>query len=150
MAIFEPRPWVNRFGKMSIFRLAELLVFIAQKGVFSFYNIEKDILLGDIAQKKKLEKWPFLHQNHEQTPLKNCQFFDFLTSCFYSQDRRFCVLEYRETHFPGLYCLRKKLEKWTVLDENHGLIPLEKCQFSNLLNFLILQPRQAFFRSRIS
>ena len=29
MAIFRPKPWVNPFGKMSIFRLFELLVFIA-------------------------------------------------------------------------------------------------------------------------
>ena len=28
-AIFGPKPWVNPFGKMSIFRLFELLVFIA-------------------------------------------------------------------------------------------------------------------------
>ena len=35
-AIFGPKPWVNPFGKMLIFGLFELLVFIAQKGVFSF------------------------------------------------------------------------------------------------------------------
>ena len=29
MAIFGPKPWVNPFGKMSIFRLFELPVFIA-------------------------------------------------------------------------------------------------------------------------
>ena len=29
MAIFGQKPWVNPFGKMSIFRLFELLVFIA-------------------------------------------------------------------------------------------------------------------------
>ena len=29
MAIFGPNPWVNPFGKMSIFRLFELVVFIA-------------------------------------------------------------------------------------------------------------------------
>ena len=29
MAIFGPKPWVNPFGKMSIFLLFELLVFIA-------------------------------------------------------------------------------------------------------------------------
>ena len=29
MAIFGPKPWDNRFGKMAIFRLFELLVFIA-------------------------------------------------------------------------------------------------------------------------
>ena len=29
MAIFRPKPWVNPFGKMPIFRLFELIVFIA-------------------------------------------------------------------------------------------------------------------------
>ena len=29
MAIFGPKPWINPFGKMSIFRLFELVVFIA-------------------------------------------------------------------------------------------------------------------------
>ena len=36
IAIFGPNPWVNPFGKMSIFRLLELRVFIALKGVFWF------------------------------------------------------------------------------------------------------------------
>ena len=36
MANFGPKPWVNPFGKMSIFPLFELLVFVASKGVFSF------------------------------------------------------------------------------------------------------------------
>ena len=29
MAIFGPKPWVNPFGKIAIFRLFELPVFIA-------------------------------------------------------------------------------------------------------------------------
>ena len=94
-AFFGPKPWVNSFGKMSIFRLFELLVFIAQKGVFLLWNIVRDFFLTYIAKKKKLEKWPFL-------------------------------------------------------DQNHGLNPLEKCQFFHFLDFLFLQPRKAFFRSRIS
>ena len=82
MAIFGPKPWVNPFGKMSIFRRFELLVFIAYKGVFSFYNSVKDIFLAYIAFKNKLEKWPFLDQNHGLTPLEKCQFFDFLNFLF--------------------------------------------------------------------
>ena len=34
--MFGPKPWVNPSGKMSIFRLFDLLVFWALKGVFSF------------------------------------------------------------------------------------------------------------------
>ena len=83
MAIFGPKPWVNPFEKMSIFRLFEL-------------------------------------------------------NFFYSLERRFLVLEYQKRHFPDLYCLKKKLEKWPCLDQNHGLTPLEKCQFFDFLNFLFL------------
>ena len=36
IAIFGPKPWVNPIGKMSIFRLFEVLVFIALKGVVLF------------------------------------------------------------------------------------------------------------------
>ena len=32
MGVFRPKPWVNPFGKMSLFRLFELLVFIAILG----------------------------------------------------------------------------------------------------------------------
>ena len=69
MSNFGFKPWVNRFEKMPVFRLFELLIFITYKGVFF-------------------------------------------------------VLEYCKRHFPCLYCLKKKnLEKWTFLDQNHGLTP---------------------------
>ena len=42
------------------------------------------------------------------------------------------------------------MEKWPILDQNHGLTPLEICQFFDFLNFLFLYPRNAFFCSRIS
>ena len=82
MAIFGLKSWVNPFEKKSIFRLFELLVFIAQKGVFSFQNILKDIFLAYIATKKKFEKSPFLDQNHGLTPFEKCLFFDFLNFLF--------------------------------------------------------------------
>ena len=67
--------------------------------------------------------------NHGLTPLEKCQFFDFWTSCFHSVEKPFFVLEYRKRHFRALYCLKRKLAKWPFLDQNHGLTPLEKCQF---------------------
>ena len=36
IAIFGPKPWVNPFGKLSIFQLFEHLVFMAQKGLLLF------------------------------------------------------------------------------------------------------------------
>ena len=82
MAISGPKAWANPFGKMSIFRLFELVVFIEKKGVFPFKKIVKDNFLAYIALKKKLEKWPFLQENHGLTPLEKCQFFDLLNFLF--------------------------------------------------------------------
>ena len=41
---------------------------------------------------------------------KNVNFSTFWTSCFYSLERWFFVLEYRKRHFTGLYCLKN--ESW--------------------------------------
>ena len=75
---------------------------------------------------------------------KNDNFVNFWTSCFYSLERRFCVLEYHERHFPGLYCLKNNLEKWPFLDQNHGLTPLEKCQFFDFFEFFYIAPKGDF------
>ena len=48
-AIFGQTPWVNPFGKISIFPLFELPVFIALKDVLSFQNIVKEIFLTYIT-----------------------------------------------------------------------------------------------------
>ena len=149
MGIFGQKPWVNSFAKMTIFRLFELLVFIAYRGISSFQNIIKDLFLAYIAKKKKLQKWPFLDQNQRLTALEKCQFLDFLDFLFLQPRKAFFVQEYHKRHFPGLYCLKKKLKKRPFLDQNHGLTPLEKGQFFDFLDFLFLQPRKAFFRSRI-
>ena len=92
-----------------------------------------------LPKKKKLKKRPFLDQNHGLTPLEKYQFLDFWNFLFYSLEKPFFVLEYRKTHYPGLYCRKKKgSKKWPFLDQNHGLTRLEKCQFFDFLNFLFL------------
>ena len=60
ISIFGPIPQVNSFGKMSIFRLFELLVFIAQKGIFFILEYRKRHFLVYIALKKGLEKKPWV------------------------------------------------------------------------------------------
>ena len=42
----------------------------------------------------------------------------FWTSCFYTLQRRFLVLEYHKRHFPGLYWLKKKKFGYERKDEN--------------------------------
>ena len=74
----------------------------------------KDIFLAIITEKKQLEKWPFLVQNHELTPSEKCQFFHFLNFYIFSLERRFSTLEYRKRHFSGLYYLKKTVEKMAI------------------------------------
>ena len=62
MANFRAKPGVNPFGKISSFQLFELLVFIAYKGVFSFYNIVNHNIMAYIAKNKKMEKWQIFEQ----------------------------------------------------------------------------------------
>ena len=150
MAIFGPKPWVKPLGKMSIFGLFELLVFIAQKGVFSIQNILKDIFLAYIALKKELEKQPFLEQNHGLTPLENCQFLDFLTSCFYSLERCFSFQNIVKDIFLPYIALKKNVGKIAIFRPKPWVNPFGKMSIFGLLNFLFLQRRKAFFCSRIS
>ena len=57
---------------------------------------------------------------------KNLNFSTFLTSCFYSLERRFFVLEYRKTHFPGLYCLKTKHGKMANFGPKPWVNPFAK------------------------
>ena len=136
---------------MAIFGLFELLFFIAQKGVFSFQNIIKHIFLADIAEKKKLKKWPFLDQNHGLTSLEKYQFFHFLIFLFLQPRKAFFfVLEDRKRHFPGPFFLKKELEKWPFLYQNHGLTPLEKSHFFVFLNFFFIAQKGVFLFQNIA
>ena len=58
-----------------------------------------------------MEKRPIFNQNLRLTPCKKGNFLTFKTSCFYSLEKRFFVVEYRKTDFPGLYYLKKKKER---------------------------------------
>ena len=64
MAIFALKPCVNPFGKISIFRLFELVVFLAKRVVLLVLEYRKTNFSGLHKLKKKLEKWPFFDQNY--------------------------------------------------------------------------------------
>ena len=135
----------NPFAKKSIFRLLELLVFIAQKGAFSFQIIVKVIFLTNIALKKRLEKWPYLHQNHGLTPLKNVNFSTFGTSCFYCLERRFFNLEYRKTHFPKLQCLKKTVVKMAIFGPKPWVNPSGKMSIFRLFELQVFIAQKRVF-----
>ena len=151
MAIFGPKFWVNPFGKMSVIRLFELLLFIAQKGVLSFQNIVKDIFLAYIALKKSGKNGHFSTKTRVNPFEKMSIFRLFELLVFITQKGVFSFQNIAKDIFVAhIAKKKKKVQKWPFLDQNLGLTPLEKCQFYNFLNFLFLQPRKAFFPSRIS
>ena len=151
MANILPTPWTNPSGKISIFRLFHLRVFIAQKGVLSFQNIEKDIFLPFIIFKKKMKKWPIFDQNHGLTPFRKISIFGlFQLRVFIAQKEVFSFQNIVKDIFLPYIIFKKNMEKSPIFDQNHGLTPLEKSQFFHFSNFVFLQPRKAFFRSRIS
>ena len=138
MAIFGPKAWVNPFGKMSIFRLFELLVFIAQKGDFPFQNIVKDIFLGYIALKKKVGKMAIFRPKRQVNPFGKMSIFDFLHQLFLQPRKAIFRSRISKNTFtsPSLP-KKKKLEKWPFLDQNLGLTPSEKCQFFDFFEVFV-------------
>ena len=151
MAIFQPKPWVNPFAKMSIFLLFEFLVFIAQKGLFSLSNIVKNIFLANIAsKKKKVGKMAIFGPKPWVNPFGKMLIFRLFKLFFVSQKNVFSFQNIVQNIFLANIVSKTKLEKWPFFNQNHGLTPLQKCQFFYFLNFLFLQPRKVFFRCRIS
>ena len=144
MAIFGPKPWVNSIGKISVFRLLELYVFIAQKGFFRSRIQLKIFSWAILHKKEKLEKWPFLDY------LEKCQFFYFLNFMFLQPRKTFFRSRISLNTFFWPILPKKKVRKRPFLDQNDELTPLEKIQFFDFLNFLFLLLRKEFFRSRIS
>ena len=146
MAFFRPKPWVNLFGNMSIFGLYKLLVFIAQKAVFSFQNVVKDIFLAYIALKKKLEKWPFWDKNHWLTPLENCQFLGFLNFLFLQ--RKNVIFSFqnilKKILLPYI-AIKKKVGKMTIFEPKPWVNPFGKLPIFGLFELLVFIPQKGIF-----
>ena len=119
MASFGPIPWINPFGKRSIFSSFLTSCFYSLERCFLVLEYPIRDFHGLYLLKKKLEKWPFLDQNHGLTPLEKCQFYEFLNFMFLQPRKAFFVIEYRKRPFPGLYCLRRNVGKKAIF----GLIP---------------------------
>ena len=149
--IVDQNHGLTALEKSQFFGLFQLRIFIAQKGDFSFQNIVKDFFLPHIVFKKKMEKWHIFDQHHGLTPLEKSQFLDFFNFVFLQPKKAFFGSRISQKTFScPLLSLKKKMEKWPIFDQNLGLTPLEKSQFFDFFNFVFLQPRKGFFRSRIS
>ena len=68
---------------------------------------------------------------------KNVNFSTFQTSCFYSLEGRFFVLEYRKRHFPNQYCIKKKVAKMAIFGPKPWVSPFGKMSIFRLLKLLL-------------
>ena len=150
MAIFGPKPWVNLLEKMLIIRLFELLVFIAKKGDFRS-RISLKTYSGLYWLEKKVGKMAIFGPKPWVNPLGKMSFFlNFWTSCVYSLERRFFVLEYCKRLFPGLYYLKKKLGKMAIFGPKLWVNPFGNMLiFSNFWTSCFYSLERRFFCSRI-
>ena len=70
---------------------------------------------------------------------KNDYFLTFRTFRFYSLERCFLVLEYHKTHFPGLYCLKKKVGKMAIFGPKPWVNPFGKMSISLLFELCVFK-----------
>ena len=77
---------------------------------------------------------------------KNVNFSSFLTFGFYILDRRFFFLEYHKKHFPGLFCLKKKVGKMATFGPKPWVNPFRKMSiFSTFWTFCFYILDRRFF-----
>ena len=75
MAIFGPKPRVNPFGKISVYRLFKLLVFIAEKGVFFVLEYRKRHFPCLYCLKKKVGKMSIFRPKPWVNPFEKISIF---------------------------------------------------------------------------
>ena len=91
-----------------------------------------------MPNEKKLEKWPFLDQNDGLTPLKKCEFFDFLNFVFLKPREPFFLTRLsQKKHFPGLLCFKKKVRKMPILIPKSWVNPFGKMLIFGLFGLLV-------------
>ena len=62
----------------------------------------------------------------------------FLTSCFYSLERRSFLLGYCERHFPCLYWLKKQVGRMVIFGQKLSVNPFEKMSIFRRLELVFL------------
>ena len=153
MAIFRPKPCVNPLGKMSIFRLLELLAFIAQKGVFSLQNIVKDIFLAYIAYQEKVGKLAIFGPKPWVNPFGEMSIFRLFEVLFYTAQKGVFPLQNIVKDIFLAYVApppKKKIREMAIFGPKPCVNPFGKMSIFRLIEDVFLQPRKAFFCSIIS
>ena len=131
---------------MPVFRLFGLFVFIALKDVFSFQNIVKDFFPVLIAFKKKVGKMAIFGPKPWVNPLEKISIFLlFGLLVFLAWKGVSFLLEYHKRHFPGIYCLKKKVGKMAIFGPKPWVNPLGKISIFRLFELLSLIAQKGVF-----
>ena len=93
-----------------------------------------------------MEKLVIFDQNY----WKNCTSSTFWISCFYRPEGRLFFQNTVKHIFLAFFAKNQKMEKLPILDQKHGLTPLEKSQFFDSFNLLFLCSWKASFLSELS
>ena len=133
MAIFGPNHRLTPLEQCKFSTFCTSCVYSLERRFFALEYRKRHFPCPYCPKKTKLEKWPFLDQNL----WKNGTFFTFWTSCLYSLKSRFFVLEYGKRHFPGLYCLKKKLGKMGIFRPKPWVNPFGKMSIFRLFELLV-------------
>ena len=80
--MFGPKPWVNAFGKKSIFRLFDLLVFWVLKGVFFVLEYPERHYPGFYCLKQKKKKMAIFGPKPWDNPLGKMSIFQLFERLF--------------------------------------------------------------------
>ena len=120
------------------FDFFNLLILWSLKEVFASKILCNTFSWSILTKIKRMDQLPIFDQDRGLCTFEKSQFFDFFKLLvFYSLERRFFILEYHETLYAVLFCLKqKKMEKLPIFYWNQGLIPLKKCYFFDFFNFL--------------
>ena len=119
----ENWPFLDQNHALTPLEKCQFFVFL----IFFFYRLERRFFVLEYLKRhffglywpknNSWKKGDFWTKTMGYPLSKNVILSSFWTSCFYSLERRFFVLEYRKRDFPGLYCLKKKIWKngnfWT-------------------------------------
>ena len=86
-----------------------------------------------------MKKLQLFDQNHRLSSLQKCQ-FSLLFKSMFILSRRACFLTRTSpNNFSGCILHKtKRSKKFQIFDQNHGLTPLQKCQFCGFLKPMFL------------
>ena len=99
---------------------------------------------------KTWQNFNFLTKITDYTLCKNASFAFFLNPCLYCLERLSFYREHHQTLFPGVFCIKRNVNKISNFDQNHGLTPLEKCQFCGFFKPMFSLFRKAGFLYKTS